>query len=100
MRNLASNCVDCSDAFAAGEAAFKAGLRPLDNPYFADAERVDEFNAWSDGWQTAQDAKLPVSKRLLTWLRTPRGNRPAWWTRNDLLGITATWAAHRIEASA
>ena len=82
-------------AFNAGFEAFSARLRPLDNPYFADAERVVLFDAWSDGWHTARDASLPEEKRLLTQLRTE-----PWWKRSDLPGITATWGFKPVHAEA
>ncbi len=81
--------------FEMGWDAFKDGVKPIDNPHFAIETEGDLFNAWSDGWHSAKDASLPVKDRLLTFLRKPRGGKTAWWTRNDLIGITATWGADR-----
>jgi hypothetical protein len=65
-------------AFDTGRQAFSDGLKPLDNPFFADGKNVDLFNAWSDGWMFDD----PISRGKFL----PR-NESYRTTR----GLTATW---------
>ena len=67
-------------AFNAGRKAFANGRGPLDNPYFADGDRRELFDAWSDGLMfddpVSRAKYLPKNKRTAT-------------TR----GLTAKWGA-------
>jgi hypothetical protein len=75
-----------ADVFRDGQKARRAGRAPLDNPYFADADRVAEFDAWSDGW-----CDIEIRERL-----THGKGRPDWargWKRDTTVGLTASWGA-------
>lgn len=78
--------------FALGWNAFCDSLAILDNPHFAEADQVRQFDAWQDGWLSAKDAALPKRHRLLTALQKTHAHR----VRMSLRGVTATWAVGAV----
>lgn len=90
---IAAACGVFGPAFLDGYDAFALGIDIIDDPYFAEPDRADDFDAWSDGWHTALDATLPVPQRLLTALNRPHNGSPPARPWHDLRGVTASWGS-------
>ncbi len=56
-----------SDTFEDGRNAYRSGLSPLDNPYFADRKKVKLFNGWSDGWMHEHNVDLVRNGKKPIW---------------------------------